>query len=63
MNLGQLEDARRRALNILETWIDATGVIPKDSGYYYELQSVIGDAVECGAQAACGIRIPLEGEQ
>jgi len=60
---GVRDDARRRALNILNGWIDVTGALQREASYYYELQAVIEDAVECGAQAALGIREPLEAER
>jgi hypothetical protein len=54
MTKGQLDNAIRRALNLLDQWNDVTGVVAKESSYYYELQSVITDAVHCGAQAETG---------
>ena len=62
MKVGQFNDAKRRALNILDAWLDVTGVIRKDTGYYYELQGVVEDAVACGAQAASGVREQLDSE-
>jgi hypothetical protein len=50
---GELDNAIRRALNILDIWNDVTGAVPKGSGWYYELQKVVEDAVHCGAQAEC----------
>lgn len=52
MTVGELKNAKRRALNILDAWNDVAGVVEKETGYYYELQAVIEDAVHCGAQAA-----------
>ena len=63
MTKGEIETAQRRALNLLDQWISATGVIPQHSGYYYELQSVIEDAVHCGAQQALGIHRKLDSEK
>lgn len=60
---GDLEDAKRRALNLLDSWLNVTGIVGPRSGYYYELQGVIEDAVECGAQAAVGVFVPLDGEE
>jgi len=57
-----MESAKRRALNKLDEWLEVTGVIPKHCGYYYEMQSVVEDAVECGAQAALGVEEPLSSE-
>jgi len=60
---GEIEFAKRRALNLFDKWNDCTGLVPKFTGYYYELQSVIEDAVECGVQQAAGIHKPLETEK
>ena len=62
MQHGELDDAIRRALNILDTWNDTTGAVGKATSTYYELQSVIEDAVHCGAQAASGVFVPLHEE-
>lgn len=62
MTKGKLADAKRRALNILDKWNDVAGVAEKDTGYYYELQAVIEDAVECGAQATSDTEEMLESE-
>lgn len=59
---GRLNDAIRRALNILDGWNDVAGAVEKHTGTYYELQSVVEDAVRCGAQAACGVHELLESE-
>lgn len=61
--VGELESAKRRALNIFDAWNDITGFVPKHTSYYYELQSVIEDAVHCGAQAAAGVHVELESEK
>jgi hypothetical protein len=63
MKAGELKDAERRALNLLDKWNDATGVVRRGSGYYYELQGVIEDAVKCGAQAASGAHELLDSEK
>lgn len=60
---GQMSDAVRRALNLFDKWNDCTGVVPKGTSYYYEMQSVIEDAVHCGAQAAVGVHELLESEK
>jgi len=62
MTVGELENAKGRALNILDKWLDVTGVIDKRSSYYWELQGVVEDAVHCGAQAAADCYEPLESE-
>jgi hypothetical protein len=63
MKKGELDNAIRRALNIFDTWNDVTGFVEKNTGYYYEIQSVIEDAVHCGAQAAAGVYKKLETEE
>lgn len=62
MTRGELQNAKRRALNIFDDWVAVTGVVGMNTGYYYEIQSLIEDAVECGAQAACGVWEPLTSE-
>jgi hypothetical protein len=62
MTKGELDNAIRRALNILDGWNDVTGAVPKHSSWYYELQGVVEDAVHCGAQAATGDHRKLEAE-
>ena len=53
---GQVDNAVRRALNLFDEWLDITGIIEigKHTGYYYELQGIIEDAVHCGIQEATG---------
>lgn len=60
---GEVDYAVRRALNIFDAWNDATGYVPKFSGYYYEIQSLIEDAVHCGFQQALNDYKPLESEE
>lgn len=63
MTQGELANATRRALNIFDQWVDATGFVVKHTGYYYELQGCIEDAVKCGAQAASGVTELLDSEK
>ena len=63
MKKGKLDNARRRALNLFDEWNKITGFVVEHTGYYYELQSLIEDAVDCGAQAALGVYEPLECEE
>lgn len=63
MKTGELKDAERRALNLLDQWNNVTGVVQRGTSYYYELQGVIEDAVKCGAQAAAGVHEALESEK
>lgn len=52
MKKGEVDKAERIALNIFDTWNDCTRVIPEASGYYYEAQACIIDAVHIGIQMA-----------
>lgn len=63
MKQGEMDSAVRRALNLFDEWNDVASVVIKHTGYYYELQGVIEDAVHCGAQAALGIHRPLPSEE
>ena len=63
MQLGEVESAERRALNLFDEWNDITGFVTEHTGYYYELQSIIKDAVHCGIQQALGDFKPLTGEE
>jgi hypothetical protein len=63
MTQGELAGATRRALNIFDQWVDSTGFVTKHTGYYYELQGCIEDAVKCGAQAAAGVYERLDTEE
>lgn len=52
MQKGEVESAERRAINLFDEWVDVTGFVQKHTGYYYELQGIITDAVHCGIQQA-----------
>ena len=58
MQKGQLDYAKRRALELFDAWNDVTGFIPKFTSYYYELCAVIEDAVEVGSMVA--LNVPFE---
>jgi len=60
MDNGQVDHAERLALNNLDKWNDVTGVVTQHSGYYYELQSVITDAVHYGIQMALTGKVRLD---
>jgi len=62
MTQGEVNNAVRRALNLFDRWNDVTGFVTLQTSYYYELQGLMEDAVHCGAQAACGVYKPLDGE-
>ena len=62
MKKGQVKSAIRRALNLFDKWNDVTGYVTKHTGYYYEMQAVIEDAVHCGIQEALQDFKKLESE-
>jgi hypothetical protein len=53
MTSGALQYAIRQALNNMDKWNDVTGCFPNGTGYYYEMQSIVEDAVKIGAKIAC----------
>lgn len=63
MTKGEFDSARRRALAIFDDWVDVTGFVQPHTGYYYELQSIIEDAIHCGAQQALNIYEKLPAEE
>lgn len=64
VTIGQAKQAERRAFNIFDEWNDSVGLVNKKTSYYYEILSVIRDAVHCGLQEATGDKKPLfEGEK
>lgn len=52
MKKGEVQEAERLALNEFDKWNDITGFVQKHTGYYYELQGLIEDAVHIGIQMA-----------
>lgn len=58
MNKGEVDYAKRKALEVFDQWNDVTGVIDKFSSYYYEICAVISDAVEIGSMVA--LEVPFE---
>jgi len=64
MKVSARNYARRQALNVLDAWLDVTGVIDRHTGYYDELCGVIETAVDIGAMTALDIpfRINEDGE-
>lgn len=51
---GRLAQAKRFALSNFDKWNDVTGFVQPHTGYYYEICSVIEDAVEFGFGVAHG---------
>ncbi len=62
MKRGQVEKAERLALNEFDKWNDVTGFVQEDTGYYYELQAVITDAVHIGIQMATNGKVNFNKE-
>lgn len=60
MKVGEKEFANRKAQEVFDRWNDITGVIAKHTSYYYEIMSVIEDAVDIGAKTALGIEVKVE---
>lgn len=61
MNKGEIDFAIRQALNNFDKWNDIVGYVQKGTGYYYEIQVLIEDAVRIGAKIACeGIEADLQ---
>lgn len=60
MQRGQSEYAKRKALELFDEWNDVTGCFDKFTSYYYEICSVIEDAVEIGSMVALGIDFKVE---
>ena len=52
MKLGKVEYAERQALRFFDDWVDVTGFVTEGCSYYYELISIVEDAVHCGIQTA-----------
>lgn len=60
---GEIDYAVRRALNRFDEWNDCAGKFEKFTSYYYEMQSLIEDAVHCGFQRALDQEGPLPGDE
>lgn len=60
MQKGQHEYATRKAHELFDAWNDVTGVFPKFTGYYYEILSVIEDAVRVGSMVALGVEFEIK---
>ena len=52
MQKGKIETAERIALNNLDKWNNVSGIVEQHTGYYYELQAIVIDAVHIGIQMA-----------
>ena len=54
-NRNQLERAQRTAKSVFDIWNAGVGLFLKDSGYYYEILSLLDDAVQIGYERAIGL--------
>jgi len=52
----RLERAQRTNNRLFDAWNDSTGLFPKNTGYRYEIESLLEDAVQIGYEAA--LKIP-----
>lgn len=43
-----LEQRKAAAVNILDEWVEATGVVTAGCSWHFELKSIVEDAVEIG---------------
>jgi hypothetical protein len=60
---GRIDSAIRRIYNKFDEWNSVTGFVAMHTGYYYELQSILEDAVHCGVQALLDVKEPLPSEK
>ena len=57
MKKDEIEEAESLALKQMDEWLDVTGIIDKDTGYYYELEDLIKESVHIGIQKSLGLNI------
>jgi hypothetical protein len=62
MKAGLVKEAERIALNELDKWNDVTGFVTKHTSYYYEIQSLMEDAVHIGIQMALNGKVEFDEE-
>lgn len=62
MKTGVVKEAERIALNQLDKWNDITGFVAKHTGYYYEIQGLMEDAVHIGIQMALNGKVEFDEE-
>lgn len=60
MERGLVQEAERIAFNQLDKWNDITGFIDKHTGYYYEIQGLIQDAVHIGIQMSLNKEVEFD---
>ena len=54
------EKAKEIAMNNFNKWNDVANVVERDTGYYYELESIIEDTVQIAISEAMRWRDPKE---
>ena len=62
MKTGEIDYANRKASEVFDRWNNVTGYVHPCSSYYYELLSIIEDAVHIGAQMALYGKISFDDE-
>lgn len=62
MKKGEVETAERHALNQFDKWNEVTGFVEEHTGYYYELQALLREAVHIGIQMATSRKINFDSE-
>lgn len=62
MNKGKVDKAERIALNQFDKWNEVTGFVQEHTGYYYELQALIKEAVHIGIQMATENKVTFDDE-
>ena len=60
MKKGVVDKAVRLSLNYFDRWNDVTGFVPEATGYYYEMQSLMEDAVHIGIQMALNGKVEYD---
>ena len=59
MTKGQKDYAIRKAHDVFDKWNEVTGAIKPHTSWYYEILSVIEDAVDIGAKTALGLEVKV----
>lgn len=62
MKKGEVEKAERIALNQFDKWNEVTGFVDEHTGYYYELQALIREAVHIGIQMSTHGKVSFDKE-
>lgn len=57
---GEVEFAKQEARHRFDKWVDVTGLVPRHSGYYYEMKACIDGAVDIAFAVAFEQPLPEE---